>query len=250
MKTAKAKSLASASVVWLLASMLRANALMVALNPSADTFITDGSLNGVSPTGNYGALGAISMAGSASGNGGQYIALLKFNLSSAVSRFDATYGAGQWSLSGATLQLAGNFATQGAVPNNARFPAINGGPFSIDWFSNDAWTETGVTYNSFTAGATQSLGNFSYVPPGNNVPVVWALDLAGHFVADVSGGGDVSMQLSPGNSTVSYLFNPRTYNTAANWPVLSVTAVPEPSTLALVIISGAALTVARRRHVR
>jgi hypothetical protein len=227
-----------------------APALLVSLNPTADTFITDGNTNGVSPTNNFGTLGAISVAGSASGNGGEYLALLKFNLAPAVSQFDLAYGSGNWTLSSATLQLAANFGTQGAAPNNARFPVVNGGPFSILWFSDDTWTETGVTYSNFSAGTTASLGNFNYVPPGNNVPVVWNLELGQDFLADVTSGGDVSVQLAPGNSTVSYNFNSRTYNTSANWTVLAVTAVPEPSVVMLALVSLVLIAVLRRIRAR
>lgn len=224
-----------------------AQALLVSLNPTADTFISNGNINGVSPTNNFGGLGAISVAGSASGNNGEYLALLKFDLSSAVSQFDLTYGAGLWSVSSVTLQLASNLGTQGAVPNNARFPVINGGPFSILWFSDDSWTETGVTYNNFSTGSTALLGNFNYLPPGNNVPIVWNLGLATNFVNDLAAGGPVSVQLAPGSSNVSYNFNSRTFNTNSNWPVLAVTAVPEPSVAVLLLAGLAFIAVVVRR---
>lgn len=218
-------------------------------NPSADAFITNGTLNGVSPTTNYGGLGAISVAGANSENGGQYLALLKFDLAGVVAAFDAGYGPGNWTISSVTLRLAGNFATQGAVPNNARFPTINGGAFSMDWFADDSWTETGVTYANFLSGATSSLGGFTYVPPGNNVQVSWSLGLPAAFTGDIASGGNVSVMLAPGDSTVSYLFNSRSYNTAANFPLLTVTAFPEPSVVAMVL-GGAALAIgARRRRV-
>lgn len=221
-------------------------ALLVSLNPTADTFITDGTTNGVSPTNNFGGLGAISVAGSASGNNGEYLALLRFSLTPAVSQFDLAYGAGNWSLSSVTLQLASNFGTQSAVPNNARFPVINGGPFSILWFSDDSWTETGVTFANFSGGTTETLGNFNYVPPGNNVPVVWSLGLAPSFASDIMNGGEVSVQLAPSNSSVSYNFNSRTFNAPANRPVLAVTAVPEPS-VAVLLLAGLSFVAAMLR---
>ncbi len=240
--------LACAAVLLLVVGVPRASALLVSLNPSADTFITDGTLNGASASANYGSLGAIAMAGASSGNGGEYRALFKFNLSSAVSQFDAEFGLNNWSITSVTLQLASNFGTQGAVPNNAIFPTVNGGPFSILWFSNDSWTETGVTYGNFTAGTTEGLGSFNYVPPGNNIPVVWTLNLGANFLADLGVGGDVSLQLAPGNDTVSYVFNSRTFNTAANHPVLAVMAVPEPAVAILLLPGAAAVLMARLRR--
>lgn len=207
-------------------------------NPSADTFITNGTSNGANATTNYGALGAISVAGSNSGNNGRYIALLKFDLSAAVAAFDSGYGSGNWTISSVTLRLAGNFASQGAVPNNVRFPAISGGPFTISWFTDDSWTETGVTYSSFSSGTTAGLGGFSYNPPGDNVQVSWSLGLSPAFTGDLVSGGAVSMMLEPENATVSYLFNSRSYNTSANWPLLSVTAVPEPGAVGLLALAG------------
>lgn len=233
---------------WIFAGSRSSDALVVGLNPAADTFITSATQNGASPSSNYGNLGAMTVAGSASGNGGEYLALLKFDLSSAVSQFNSEYGPGQWTLSTATLQLASNFGTQGAKPNNARFPVINGGAFSINWFSDDSWTESGVAHNNFTAGTVLTLGNFSYVPPGDNVPVVWTLNMAPDFISDMSAGGSVSLQLAPGDSTVSYLFNTRTYNTAANFPILSLTAIPEPTALALLACGAALLLAARQKR--
>jgi len=224
---------ASAQVVW-------------SGNPTADTFVTNGTLNGADANTNYGSLGAISVAGSASGNNGEYLALLKFDLAGAVAAFDTAYGAGNWTITSATLRLAGNFATQGAVPNNARFPAISSGMFEIDWFSDDSWTETGVTYNNFTAGTTASLGGFTYTPPGNNVQVTWSLGLVPALTSDIASAGAVSLRLAPTDTTLSYLFNSRSYNTAANYPLLSVTAVPEPSALLLAGI-GSLILLTRRR---
>lgn len=234
--------LACATAFLLAAGVPRAGALIVSLPAAADTFITDGTLNGASSSANYGSLGSLVVAGGLSGNGGEYFTLFKFDLSSAVSQFDTAFGAGNWSITSVTLQLASNWGTQGAVPGNAVFPTVSGGPFSILWFSDDSWTETGVTYDNFSAGSTESLGSFSYVPPGNNIPVVWSLNLGTSFLADAGAGGDVSLQLAPGNDTVSYVFNSRTYNTPANHPVLAVTAVPEPA-VAMLLLPGAAVVV-------
>jgi hypothetical protein len=232
------------------AASLPATAALVVLNPVADTFITNGSLNGASPDASYGAMSALMAAGSSSGNGGVYESLLRFDLSAAVAAFDLEYGAGAWQITDVTLRLAANVGVQGAVPNNLVFPTINGGAFAIAWISNDAWGETTATYNNFSPGATESLGSFQFVPPGNNVPIVWSLALGSAFVSDVVSGGAVSLWVTPGDATVSYLFNSRTFSNAANFPALSVTAIPEPSGIALIALGSLLLTASRRRPVR
>jgi hypothetical protein len=72
------------------------------------------------------------------------------------------------------------------------------------------------------------------------------LNTAPDFISDISANGTVSLQLAPGDSTVSYLFNNRTYSIPANFPLLSLTAIPEPSALALLACGSALLLAARR----
>ena len=222
---------ASAQVIW-------------TSNPTADAFVKANN-----PTSNYGAAGALMVAGSASGSG-VFETLVKFNLAAAKAQFDTQYGAGNWTITGATLRLAGNVATQGSTSSN--FPAVSGGGFGITWLANDTWTEgtgtpgaptsTGVTYSALatlTGLSDVSLGSFTYVPPGNNVQLTWTLPVSSSgFSTDLAAGGDVSLLFAPGDTTVSYLFNSRSYGTSANWPLLSVTAVPEPSAAALLLVAA------------
>lgn len=208
--------------------------------------MTNGSLGGANPDKNYGGAGALMVAGASSGNG-IFQTLLKFQLSGAKTQFDAQFGAGNWFVTGISLRLAGNFGTQGAVPNNAIFPAINTGAFGVSWLVNDSWTEgmgspsapsiDGLTYNQLsllTGVGDESLGSFTYVPPGNNISTTWSLLTASGFLADIGAGADASLELFAKDSTISYLFNSRSYGTAGNRPLLTITAIPEPQILGLV----------------
>lgn len=227
---------------------------------TADAFVTSGTASGANPNDNYGGAGALMVAGSASGNG-TFDTLLKFDLSAAKTQFDTQLGVGNWTLTNITLTLAGNFATQGAHPNNAIFPTINAGNFSINWLANDTWLEgtgtpsspttDGVTFNtlaSFTSGSDEALGGFSFSPPGNNVQATWTLGMTSGFVSDITAGSTASLLLAPADSTVSYLFNSRSFGTAANRPLLSLTVqtVPEPASIFYVLAGFASLIGIRR----
>lgn len=216
-------------------------------NPSEDAFVTDGTAHGAGASDNYGGAGALMVAGSNSGNG-TFESLLQFNLSSVVTYFNTQLGVGDWALSTITLTLAGNASTQGGSAGNAIFPTINAGNFSISFLAaNPAWIEgtgtpsspgaTGVTYDSLaslTSGSDASLGTFSFTPPGNNVQLTWSLGTASGLASDIESGGTASLLVAPANSTIAYLFNSESFGTAANHPLLSITAqaVPEPGTLA------------------
>jgi len=106
---------------------------------------------------------------------------------------------------------------------------------------------SGITYStlsSFTGPNDENLGTFSFVG-GTNGTGTYSLTLDSSFLADVTDGNIVSFLLSPEDSSVSYLFDSRSFGTTSARPVLTVIAVPEPGTLSLV---GAAtlLFLARR----
>jgi hypothetical protein len=227
----------------------------------ANAFVTDGSTNNASPNDNYGAAGALMVAGTNATNG-PFLSLVEFNLSGAVTQFNAQYGVGNWTITGASITLAGNAATQGVGAGNTIFPTINAGGFNITWMQNDSWTQgtgtpgspevpsqgsTDVTYNNLlstfeTPGTDELLGSYTYTPPGNNVAVTWNLGTGSSdsgFVNDIVNGTPVSLLFSPTSSTMAYLFNSRSY-TSGNHPIMTVTAVPEPatSTLLLAVLGG------------
>jgi len=235
----------------------------------ADAFVTDGSTHNASPNDNYGAAGALMVAG-ASGTNGPFLSVLQFNLSGAVTQFNAQYGVGNWTITGVSITLASNAATQGASAGNAIFPSINGGGFDITWMQNNNWTEgtgspgtpevpaqgsTDLTYNNLlstfeTPGTDELLGSFDYTPPGNNVALTWNLDTGSSdsgFVDDIESGTPVSLLFGATSSTTAYLFNSRSY-TSGNNPIMTVTAVPEPVTGILLLATLGGFAFFRRRR--
>jgi hypothetical protein len=157
---------------------------------NADAFLATGSTNnpaGTDLTGeSFGAAGTLVVASAASGKG-EFQSVLKFNHSNSVALFDATYGAGNWTITGISLTLTSNYGTDGVQPNNPIFPMVSGGPFVIEWLADDDWVEgtgtpnlpttDGVTYDSLPsllAGAGKILCTNLYTPPGNNVPATYA----------------------------------------------------------------------------
>lgn len=134
--------------------------------------------------------------------------------------------------------------------------------------SYDSWTEgtgggsgtlgypnnSSVSFNSIStlfSGGYDSLGTYSYSPPGDNVYRNYTLPLDANLVSDATAGGDVSLYFYAADNQVSYLFNARSY--ASNHPELTLTAtlVPEPATAALLAASlGSFLCLRRQRRKR
>ena len=92
-------------------------------------------------------------------------------------------------------------------------------------------TTDGVTYDSLSdlptnllSGAHEILCTNTYVPPGDNVPVTYALPLNTNLVTDVSGGGDVTLLLYAADNQIGYLFNSYSYG-RGNEPLINITAV-------------------------
>ena len=226
----------------------------------ADTFtitntVADSFLSGNAPTFNYGGAGTLAIAPAGSPKG-EFDSIIKFNLSGAVSQFNTTYGIGSWQITGLTLRLASNLGTTGAVPGNNNLNTVSGGSFGIDWLAGDAWTEGNgngngaangaVSFNSiaslFSTGS-DSLGTFTYTPPGNNVYASYTLPLSASLVADATTGGDVSLYFHAADNQIGYLFNSRSF--ASGNPQLIVT-VPEPATLAMMTLALGVLACSRR----
>ncbi|MGH7176106.1 MAG: hypothetical protein ACREJC_01885 [Tepidisphaeraceae bacterium] len=223
---------------------VKAWGVSVAVNPVADAF-----LSSASPSGNFGGAGAL--ATSAAGlSQGEFQSLLRFDLSTVKSGFDVALGAGQWVVQSVSLQLTT------ANPANPVFNPNAAGQFNLSWMQNDTWVEgtgtpgaatsDGVVYNtlgSFLSGSDQVLGTFAFAggTSGNNT---FSLALVGGLLADISGGSPASVRLFAADSTLSYLVNSRSFGTAVNRPLLTVSAVavPEPAlafALALAPILGA-----------
>ncbi|MDB6023074.1 MAG: hypothetical protein JWQ04_2931 [Pedosphaera sp.] len=227
-------------------------------NNTADAFLATGSAG--NPVGtdltslNFGGVGTLAIA-PASSTKGEFDSIIKFNLAGAVSQFNSTYGVGNWQITGLTLKLASSFGTQGTQPGNNLFNTINAGSFALRWLSYDSWVEgtgggnSSVSFNSIAtlfSGTHDSLGAFTYTPPGNNVYVSYTLPLDAGLVTDATAGGDVSLYFSPNDNQIGYLFNSRSF--AGNTPEFMVQAgaVPEPSTVALLAMSFSVFLFARK----
>ena len=227
-----------------------------AITSTADNFVL-----AAQPDSNYGGAGALQLASSANSKG-EYQSLLRFDLTSTTAYFNTTYGVGHWTITGVTLSLGTNFGTAGQQPNNAIFAPIAAGSFNVSWQADDSWLEgtgspsapttDGITYNQLptyvSAANDRALGTFDFTAPGNNTVSTYALGLDPSFVNDVDAGGLVSMRLFAADNQVSYLFNSRSFGTAAQRPMLLVNAVPEPTTVAFLLVGLVIVATARRRR--
>lgn len=202
-------------------------------NPTADAFVANGPSGNLSLN-NYGGAGAICVAAPSLAQG-EFQSVLQFNLSSARASFDSQFGAGLWSIQSVTLQLTAT------APNNAIFNSSAAGMFGLSWMQNDGWTEgagtpsapatTGITFATlpgFLSGADENLGTFSFngATSGNSI---YSLNLTPLFSADILSGSTVSLRMFAADSSVSYLSDSRSFGTVSARPLLTITAVPEPT---------------------
>jgi PEP-CTERM motif len=211
---------------------------------------------------NYGNAGTLAIA-PASSTKGAFDSLLMFNTAAAVNNFNTVYGVGNWTITGVKLSLASNFGVQGSQPNNLIFNTINAGSFGIDWLANNSWNAgtgggggtSGYPNNNYVdyadipnllSGGYDSLGDFTYTPPGNNIYQTYTLPVDSGLVANAAAGDNLSLYFYAADNQVSYLFNSQVF--ASNHPelILTATPAPEPTTLALFGTAGALLIAIRR----
>jgi hypothetical protein len=223
--------------------------------------IADAFLSAASPGLNFGTAGTLAIS-PASAPEGEFDSVIMFNTAAAVAQFNSIYGVGTWQITGVKLSLSSNKNTQGQSPGNTLLNTVTGGNFNVTWISDNSWVEgsgggsgtagypttSGVDYNSvptLLSGTTDSLGTFTYTPPGNTSYLNYALSLNPDLVSSAAAGGDLSLYFSAADNQVGYLFNSKDF--ASGHPELTLTAVPEPSVVALAGCGIAAFLAARRR---
>jgi hypothetical protein len=244
--------------LWLAGAVGAWAQITVTNTPVADAFVRS-----LQPTQNYGAAGALSVSGSIATNPtsglqeGLLDSFLQFNVASAVTSFNSSFGMGQWTIRSVTLALTATSA------NNADFN-LGAGQFEVRWIGDNSWLEgtgtpnspatNGITYaqepSILNSNVDESLGTFSY-NGATSGQVQLPLGLPSGFISEISTGNQVSfyMTATPG-STVGFTFNSRHFTSSSAWPALDITAVaiPEPATVALLGLSCIVLTAMGRRR--
>jgi len=222
-------------------------ATVVTIQPSATTpNAGDAYLRAVAPASNFGSAGALVVSGSGAANtNGQFASLLKFDLATAKTAFDAAYGAGGWTLDSIQLQL------NATTPGNPTFNANAAGLVLVEWLADDTWLENTITWNGMTAlvgAGNESLGSLSYTGASSGSQVA-SLTASSGFTTDLQNGSTASFRLAAGDADVSMVVNSRNFGTAANRPalILSASAVPEPSRFIFFVASLMGLMIRRTR---
>jgi hypothetical protein len=209
--------------------------------------VADAFVRSLDPTHNYGGAGALSVSGPIATNAiGQQEGLLdsfmRFDVSSAASNFNSSFGAGRWVVVGAALDLfeQGN-------PNNTIFNQ-GVGPFEVQWIATNSWAEgtgnpndptmDGIVWNDepsvLNSNVDEWLGTF--VNGGTDGVVRLTLGMPSGFVSDISTGGLVSFYMTaPTNSPVGFTFHSHNFADPTQWPFLEVTAVQMPQITSLLI---------------
>ena len=221
-------------------------ATVVTVQPSSTTPNSgDAYLRAAAPASNFGTSGALVVSGSGPANtNGPFASLLKFDLATAKTAFDAAYGVGNWTLDSVQLQLTA------ATPNNPVFNANTAGLILIEWLADDTWLENTINWNGLAAvvgAGNESLGSVSYLG-GNSGIVPAALTAGSGLTNDLQNGSSASFRLAAGDADVSMVVNSRNFGTAANRPalILSASGVPEPSRF--ILSAGTLLCLMRRRR--
>ncbi len=235
--------------------------------PEADTF---GAFS--YPGANFGALGALAVAGSAAANtSGPMDTFIRFNTQTLVADLDSHFQTHAWVIQSVVLRLHEQTRPTGSFYNRGQ------GHFEVRWIAQDSWPEgTGAALPSkspptpghlnytdessyLTPGTDASLGTFpNYGPnaPNDFYDLFCTLALPDAFVQDIRAGGEVSFFLTAADPNIGLQFGSRTngdVNTLGYHPWIQVTAdlgaeAPEPATACLLAFGLAALARARRRR--
>lgn len=232
----------STTLCLVLLSSVRAD-LVLSVNPVADALVSSAN-----PDSNYGGAGALEISAAGFPNG-EFLSVLRFDLSSVKAGFDAQFGAAKWAVTGVTLTLGG----ESPSPLPAFFNDSVPGQIAVTWMTNTTWSEgtgaprrpstTGITFNSLAglrSASDQSMGSFNFNGQTSGAST-YSLIAASGFLGDLQLGGMSGILLSAADSKVSALFT-STNNSSGQQPQLSITGastVPEPSSFAIVGIAAA-----------
>jgi hypothetical protein len=217
--------------------------------------VADAFVRSLDPTNNYGGAGALSVSGPIATNaigqqGGLLDTFMRFDVTSAVSNFNSSFGTGRWVVVSAALDLF-----EQGDPNNTIFNQ-GVGPFEVQWIATNSWAEgTGNPNNPTTDGITwddepsvlnsnvdELLGTF--VNGGTDGLVRTVLGMPSGFVSAISTGGLVSFYMTaPTNSPVGFTFHSHNFVDSTQWPFLEVAAVQMPQ-ITSVMIMGTTVKVA------
>lgn len=203
------------------------------------TAVHDSLVREEDSTSNFGGAGLLCVAGNESVNGigelrGRFDSLVKFEAASLVAAFDTAYGAGQWTITDAVLQVY-----ELAGPENSFFPRGTG-DFEVSWLSEDSWLEGTGSPSSPSHGAGEitwdalqlilatadesELGTYSNV--GVDGVRQYILTATDSFADDLKAGGMVSLHFSPQTDGLGFPFHSRNFGDASRRPRLFVTAAP------------------------
>ncbi len=205
----------------------------VVLRPTKDVFVRQAA-----PTINYGNAGALAVAGESAVNGlgapqGRCDTVMQFDISGAILMFDAEFGVGAWTLTGARLDV-----TEVGAPLNTIFNR-GVGEFQVSWLSSDAWEEgtgtpmfpaagTGsqITWNLLelilTTATLAPMGQFTST--GVDGRVSFDLSLPAEFMTDFNAGGPVSLYFARVTPTLGFTGFARNYFVDTSRPDLVLTA--------------------------
>jgi len=200
------------------------------------------------PTANYGGAGSLSVSGSSSYNVASNVTngiadtFIRFNTAAMVTSFNSLFGANNWVVSGAKLQV-----TEVGTPNNSIFDQ-GVGAFAIYWVADDTWTEgNGTPMTGSTTGGivytnepvlltnTSSLGTFTNTAA--NATLLFPLARPATFASDAQAGGEVTLFLTAIDPQTGFTFNSRSFGTTSARPFLEISAVPVPG-ISVVSLSG------------
>jgi hypothetical protein len=208
-------------------------AAMFTNSPDADAFVRSNA-----PAANYGGAGSLSVSGSSSYNvatlqtNGIADSFIRFNTAAMVTSFNTLFGANNWVVTGAKLQV-----TEVGTPNNSLFDQGKGA-FGIYWVADDNWIEgTGTPSTPTTDGIvftnepalltnTAYLGTFTNTAA--NGTLLFPLALPAAFVSNAQAGGEVTLFLTAIDPQIGFTFNSRSFGTVSARPFLEISAVPRP----------------------